>query len=100
MGTPSSMEVPNLQMPPYNAGMTAAGTAAGFVLPPPTAMVGGALAAGSMATLSKGPGRVPRCCFGDSEHHVDAPKSPIRGHAPLHPPHRARQPLQTQRQRC
>ena len=55
------------------------------------AMGGGALGAHAplcgtqplAACSSAPPGRVPRLSFGDSRHHVDAPRSPIKGKPPL-----------------
>ena len=50
---------------------------------PQAGLMTGVGAAASLAHLSFMPGRASRCCFGDTEHHVDAPRSPIKGHVPL-----------------
>ena len=95
--------VPNLQMPPYATPCSAAAACAcaggaccsgagggGRTVTPSAAAFGAAStasygvgAATSVARLSAAPGRASRCCFGDTEHHVDAPKSPIKGHLPM-----------------
>ena len=72
-GACSSPSIPNLQMPPYNSGS-------------PSNNVPHVYVGASVAHLSVGAGRASRCCFGDTEHHVDAPKSPVKGHAPLQTP--------------